>query len=224
MTRLLNEFKSLKKFDIILLIISEIAIIITTIFTNNTILGIITSITGVCYVILNGCRLSTAFIFGIVNTLLYGITAYQNGLYGDFMLNVFYSCPMCVVGLISWIRHNNKNDLVISDVEQFSIKQRFILYSSVIACIITYGFILMYLNDTQPFIDSSTTVLSIFAYFCLVRRKTDTWYLFNCSNILSIIMWFINYKHNNANLAILMMFAIYTVNSLLNTYKWEKSK
>jgi len=66
------ELKSLKKFDIIWLILCTIGITITSIKTNNSPLAIIASIMGVIYVILNGCRLSIAFLFGIINTLIWG--------------------------------------------------------------------------------------------------------------------------------------------------------
>ena len=106
--KLLNKFrlelKSLRIFDIVWLILCTIGITIISINTNNSMFAIIASIMGVIYVILNGCRLSVAFLFGIINTFVYGIVSYQNGLYGDFMMNVFYSCPCCIIGLIAWFR------------------------------------------------------------------------------------------------------------------------
>ena len=68
--KLLNKFKlelkSLRIFDIVWLILCTIGITIISINTNNSMLAIIASIMGVIYVILNGCRLSIAFLFGYV--------------------------------------------------------------------------------------------------------------------------------------------------------------
>ncbi len=215
------ELKSLKKFDIIWLILCTIGITITSIKTNNSPLAIIASIMGVIYVILNGCRLSIAFLFGIINTLVYGLVAYNNGLYGDFMMNVFYSCPCCVIGLIAWFKASKET--VTAKVSAFNIKERLIFLLLIILSIFLYGVILTKLKDTQPYLDATTTVLSIGAYICLIKRKKEVWYLFNFSNILSIVMWAINYNSSNANLAILFMYIIYTLNSLLNTVRWEIS-
>ncbi len=213
------EFKSLSKFDIVWLIICTVAITIISINTNNSLIAIIASIMGIIYVILNGCRLSSAFLFGIVNTLLYGIVSYQNGLYGDFMMNVFYSFPCCIIGLIMWIKVSKNNPT--TKILSFTYKERFIFTSLIVFAIFVFGFILNIMKDTQPYLDATTTILSISAYICLIMRKKEMWYLFNFSNILSIIMWTKNYSTSNANIAVLFMYIIYTLNSLLNTYRWE---
>ncbi len=219
MNKLILELKSLKKFDVIWLVFCTIGITIVSLNTNNSLLAIIASIMGVIYVILNGCRLSVAFLFGIVNTFVYGIVSYQNGLYGDFMLNVFYSCPCCIIGLIAWFRASRETAAL--EVSSFPLKKRIIYFLIVVLAIVVYGTVLKYLKDTQPYLDATTTVLSVSAYICLILRKKEVWYLFNISNILSIVMWGINYYHNDANISILFMYIIYTTNSLLNTVKWE---
>ncbi len=219
--KLLLELKSLKVFDIVWLILCTIGITIISVNTNNSILAIIASIMGVIYVILNGCRLSVAFLFGIVNTFIYGIVSYQNRLYGDFMLNIFYSCPCCIIGLITWFRASK--DTTVANISSFNLKERIIFTFLVIFSIIVYGTILVAFKDAQPYLDATTTVLSISAYICLILRKKEVWYLFNISNILSIVMWAINYSTSDANLSILFMYVIYTANSLLNTVKWERS-
>ena len=219
--KLISELKFLKTFDIIWLVLCTIGITIVSINTNNSILAIIASIMGVIYVILNGCRLSVAFLFGIVNTLIYGIVSYQNGLYGDFMLNVFYSCPCCIIGLIAWFKASKET--TVANVSSFKLKERIIFSFLVVIAIFLYGTVLSILKDTQPYLDATTTILSIGAYICLILRKKEVWYLFNISNILSILMWGINYSTSDANLSMLFMFVIYTANSLLNTVKWELS-
>lgn len=215
------ELKSLKISDITWLILCTIGITIISINTNNSLLAIIASIMGVIYVILNGCRLSIAFLFGIINTFLYGIVAYTNGLYGDFMMNIFYSCPCCIIGLIAWFKASTKT--VTAKVSSFKIQEKIKFLLLIIGSILLYGMILTKLKDTQPYLDATTTVLSISAYICLIMRKKEVWYLFNFSNILSIAMWAINYNHSSQNIAILFMYIIYTANSLLNTVRWELS-
>lgn len=215
------EFKSLKIFDIVWLVLCTIGITIISINTNNSLLAIIASIMGVIYVILNGCRLSVAFLFGIINTFVYGIVSYQNGLYGDFMMNVFYSCPCCIIGLIAWFKASKET--ATAKVSAFKLKEKIIFLLLIIFAILVYGLVLTTLKDTQPYLDATTTILSISAYICLIMRKKEVWYLFNFSNILSIIMWSINYSNSNANISILFMYVIYTANSLLNTIRWELS-
>lgn len=220
LTKFQLELKSLKKFDIIWLLFCTLSITIISLNTNNSPLAIIASIMGVIYVILNGCRLSVAFLFGFINTFIYGIVSFQNGLYGDFMMNIFYSCPCCLIGLITWLKASK--DSTTAPISSFKIKGRLIFLLIIILSIIGYGTILNLLNDTQSYLDATTTILSISAYICLIMRKKEVWYLFNFSNILSIIMWSINYHNHNAEISILFMYIIFTANSLLNTIRWER--
>ena len=219
--KFIAEFQSLKIFDIVWLLVCTIGIFIVSIQTNNSLLAIVASIMGVIYVILNGCRLSVAFLFGMLNTFLYGIVSYQNGLYGDFMLNIFYSCPCCIVGLVTWFRASRES--VTSNISSFPWKKRILFLILIVLMILGYGTILSFLKDSQPYLDSTTTILSICAYICLILRKKEVWYLFNFSNLLSILMWSINYTHQQAELSILFMYIIYTANSFLNTVRWERS-
>lgn len=221
LNKFILEFKSLKTFDIVWLILCTAGITILSINTNNSALAVIASIMGVIYVILNGCRLSVAFLFGIVNTLMYGIVSYQNGLYGDFMMNVFYSFPCCIIGLVAWFKASKET--ATAKVSSFKRKEKVFFMLVVVVAIIVYGLVLTYLKDSQPYLDATTTILSISAYICLIKRKKEVWYLFNLSNMLSILMWAINYNTSNANISILFMYIIYTANSLLNTIRWELS-
>ena len=219
--KVISELKSLKTFDIIWLVLFTVGITTVSLSISDSILAIIASIMGVIYVILNGCRLSVAFLAGIVSTLIYGIVSYQNGLYGNFMLNTFYSCPCCIIGLIAWFK--TSKEITVVSVSSFKLKEKIIFSFLVVIAIITYGTILSILKDTQPYLDATTIILSIGAYICLILRKKEVWYLVNISNILSILMWGINYSTNDVNLSILVMFVICTINSLYLTVKWELS-
>ena len=134
--KVISELKSLKTFDIIWLVLCTVGITTISLNTNDGILAIIASIMGVIYVILNGCRLSVAFLFGIVSTLIYGIVSYQNGLYGNFMLNTFYSCPCCIIGLIAWFK--TSKEITVVSVSSFKLKEKIIFSFLVVIAIITY--------------------------------------------------------------------------------------
>lgn len=85
------------------------------------------------------------------------------------MLNVFYSCPCCIIGLIAWFKASK--DTTVANISSFKLKQRIIFALLVIIAIGVYGTILLALKDTQPYLDATTTVLSISAYICLILRK-----------------------------------------------------
>ena len=71
-------------------------------------MGIISSTTGVACVVCTGKRKLSAYLFGIVNSILYAIIAYKATLYGETMLNSLYYVPMQFVGFYVWNKHMDK--------------------------------------------------------------------------------------------------------------------
>ena len=57
-------------------------------------MGIISATTGVACVVCTGKGKLSAYIFGVVNCVLYAIISYQAKLYGETMLNALYYVPM----------------------------------------------------------------------------------------------------------------------------------
>ena len=72
-------------------------------------MGIISSVTGVACVVLTGKGKLSAYLFGLVNCVLYAIISYQAKLYGETMLNAIYYVPMQFVGFYVWSRHMDQD-------------------------------------------------------------------------------------------------------------------
>lgn len=69
-----------------------------SIYWQDTIMGIVSATTGVACVVCTGKGKLSAYIFGLVNCVLYAIISYNANLYGETMLNALYYIPMQFVG------------------------------------------------------------------------------------------------------------------------------
>ena len=89
-----EELKGWKKWEVVWLVISCLAIMGLSVYWKDSVMGIISATTGVACVVCTGKGKLSAYVFGIVNILLYAIISFQAKYYGEVMLNVIYYFPM----------------------------------------------------------------------------------------------------------------------------------
>ncbi len=100
-----SELRGWKKAHLLWLAVASAVIIGLSIYWKDTPMGIISATTGVICVICTGKGKLSAYVFGLVNSVLYAIISYRAGLYGETMLNALYYVPMQFVGFYTWSRH-----------------------------------------------------------------------------------------------------------------------
>lgn len=94
-----------KVWEVIWLVLATGIIIGLSIYWKDTVAGIISGATGVICVILTGKGKLSAYVFGLVNSVLYAIIAFGATYYGETMLNALYYVPMQFVGFWVWSKN-----------------------------------------------------------------------------------------------------------------------
>lgn len=191
-----------------------------SIYWGDSLMGIISATTGVACVVCTGKGKLSAYIFGLVNCVLYAIIAFQAKYYGEVTFNVI-SIPLQIIGFITWSKHMNEETHEV-EKKRMTNKGRCLLVLSILAGTIIYGFILKSIGGEMPFVDSFTTVTSLIAMVISIRMFSEQWYLWVCINTLSIVLWIGNLINGTDNWATLMMWLTYLVNSIIMLVKWEK--
>ena len=102
-----NELSGWKWWEVAWLVTAAVVITILPIYWGDSLMGIISAVTGVICVVLTGKGKLSAYFFGLINSVLYAIIAYQSALYGETMLNLLYYVPMQFVGFYIWSKHIN---------------------------------------------------------------------------------------------------------------------
>lgn len=216
-----NEISGWKKWEIGWLIGACAIIIILSIYWQDTLMGIISATTGTACVICTGKGKLSAYLFGLINSILYAIIAYQATLYGETMLNAIYYVPMQFIGFYTWSKHmNDETKEVIKKSMKWS--GRLIMIISVIIGTIGYGFILKAMGDAMPFIDAFTTVTSIVAMIVSVRMFAEQWWIWIIVDVFTVYMWSMSFIQGQENIATLIMWMVYLINAIIMLIKWEK--
>lgn len=216
-----SEVSGWKAGEALWLFISCAVICALSIYWGDSIVGIISAVTGVAYVVCNGKGKLCAYVFGTVNCVLYSIIAYKAQLYGETMLNALYYLPMQFVGFFVWSKHMNEETKEV-EKHHMTIKGRIVTLISICALTFLYGLLLLKLGDKMPFIDSFTTSASVVAMIVTIKMYSEQWWIWTAVNTVSIYMWWCDFKSGSDNMATLLMWVVYLATGIIMLYKWEK--
>lgn len=216
-----DELSGWDNWEVSWLVLACLIIIGLSIYWQDTVMGIISATTGVACVVLTGKGKLSAYLFGLVNCVLYAIISYQAKLYGETMLNALYYVPMQFVGFYVWHKHMDQES---HEVKKIHMKNRTRLWwaLAMITGTIGYGFLLKTLGDAMPFVDSFTTVSSVIAMIVSVKMYAEQWWIWILVDIFSVYMWWCQFTVGSDNLATLLMWIVYLGNAIIMCAKWEK--
>ena len=192
-----------------------------SLYWGDSPMGIISSVTGVACVVCTGKGKLSAYIFGLVNCVLYAIISYKATLYGETMLNAIYYVPMQFVGFYVWSRHMDEQT---AEVAKRRMKPAgFVLMCvSIAAATVVYGLLLKRMGDAMPFVDAFTTVSSVAAMIISVKMLAEQWWIWVAVDVFSVYMWWCDFQRGSDNMATLLMWAVYLGNAVIMLIRWEK--
>lgn len=196
------------------------ATIIAAVILNDSFSGIAAAVTGILYTLLAGKGKISCYFFGIINSLLYGWLSYKERLYGEVMLNWGWYFPMMFVGIFCWGKNLSENQIIRKTT--LGLTGKIICYMLSLTGIAIYAFILYIMKDSQPVLDSATTVLSVTAMVLTVLRCADQWILWTIVNILSVWMWFRVFQIDGESVALLSMWLVALANGIIFYFQWYK--
>lgn len=220
-SRIREEFMGWKSWEILWLITACSIICLLSIYWKDSVMGIISATTGVACVVCTGKGKLSAYIFGMVNTLLYAIIAYKAHYYGEVMLNAIYYFPMQFYGIYVWSKHMNVETHEVEKKEMDNKGRGFLCVGVVIATIV-YGFILKLLKGELPFVDALSTVVSVFAMIISIKMYVEQWLLWIVVDVVTVIMWGMAFLKGNDSIATLLMWIVYLGNAVMMYIKWKK--
>ena len=216
-----SELSGWKAWEVIWLVTACAVIIGLSIYWGDTLMGVISSTTGVACVVCTGKGKLSAYVFGVINCVLYAIISYQATLYGETMLNAIYYLPMQFVGFFVWRKHmNEETKEVVKKHMKWS--GRLILLLVTAAATFGYGLLLAALGDKMPYVDSFTTVSSVIAMIISVRMFAEQWWIWVAVDVFSVYMWWCDFSSGSDNIATLLMWIVYLGNAVIMLVKWER--
>ncbi|MGI8385296.1 nicotinamide riboside transporter PnuC [Robertmurraya sp. P23] len=192
---------------------------------EDSLIGLISSISGMLCVVLVAKGKISNYYFGIVQTATYAYIAYGYGLYGEAMLNGLFYFPVQFIGIYLWSKNKTEHGVKGEDVAVKSLTESGWVTTVVTVTIFTiaYGFFLKYLGGNNVWTDSATNVLSVTAQILMLKRFAEQWLLWIAVNVLSIFLWLSALISQGGNdFSMLVMWSAFLVNSIYGYINWRK--
>ncbi len=216
-----SELTGWKIFDVIWLLLATAVILGLSIYWKDNWMSLTAALTGVWCVILTGKGKRSSFIFGVINVVFYALVAYEAKYYGEVMLNVLYYFPMNFVGWFAWKKHMNDDTGEVVKT-RMPFKKGLIVYALTAAAIFGYGLVLQAMGGALPFIDSMSTVISVVAQVLSIKRLMEQWVLWIVVDVVTVIMWAVNFANGGESIATLAMWSVYLLNAFIMFFRWYR--
>jgi len=206
------------KLSKIWMIVSVALIIVLSILTHSSVLQIIAAIAGVIYVFSNVFENRYGQLFGIVNSVLYGIIMYNNGVYGTAIYDFVYCVPMQAYTFFTWGKDKDGKNKV--NISRYTSIQRVLITVVTALVISSYCIIANRLNVKFALVDGISIILGVVGLYMTSKKKIEQWYTFIITNIAMMILWGIKCTENISNIPMLVMWLIYLINNIYGLYTW----
>ena len=215
-------FKDWTVFEKILLIGSILIVSFTGIIFKSDLLTTICSIVGIITALLLAKGKSLGQVFGLLIVILYSIVSFNNKFYGEVIIYLLIMLPMYIMGIISWIKHQNKETNSV-EINKIAKKEWIIVALVSILCFIGIYLTLNIFNTNQLFISSLSVLDSLFAIYLQIRRSKYSFYFYVINDLVLILLWGIPCVAGSVVLIPMLMNPIINlINDIYGIINWRK--
>ncbi len=191
---------------------------------SNVVIELISGVLAICgvtYVFGIAKQSKFAYFFGIANVILYAIVCYSKELYLSMSYNLFYSFPILIYGYINWSRKDGKEK---SGIKRLSKSGRIILSGAMIGAVCAFAIISdNFFNGSNVWLDAIVSVSVCVATFLMTKKYIEQWVLFIISDFFGLVMFIVINFNNMNDVELLIMWAIYLINSIYGMFAWRKT-
>jgi len=185
--------------------------------TTNIIIEILAVVFGIASVWYAKKEHILVYPTGIISTALYVYICYQFTLYGDLIINIYYTL-MSIYGWYMWTRIINSHHLEITRTSKADkLKALGIFVSTAIFVIIVYIYFDRFDRLTDYF-DTFTTGIFFAAMWLMANKKIEHWILWIGGNIISVPLYFIKGLGFSG-----IQFTIFLILAYLGYQSWKKA-
>lgn len=217
-------FEDWNKFEKSFLICGLLTSIISSIIFNGTVIDTLyTSLYLITALLMSKGKVECYFV-GFVSVFFYGIVSYNQGYYGELIITAFLTFPIMIIGIISWLRHQDKEeDTVI--ISFLSKKEITIALLSQLVLFWIYYFILKAFNTDLLVISTMSVVTSVLASYFEARRSELSLFCYIANDLVIITLWLIPIISGQIELiSVLVGPILLLINDIYGSYNWRRLK
>ena len=221
----MKQARTLNAFDWFLIVGTTAVSIISSLLGEGwDTLGFIVAVTGIVNLVLCAKGNLWNYAFGIIYNALYVYIAWHSKLYADAGIYLLYYLPMQFIGWANWMNHQNEASGAVN-VNHLTWKTGLILLGVAIVLIPLFASLLSIpaISDSQPWLDATTTVVSILAMFMMVKAIAEQWYIWIVLNVFQLVKWTIaTVRGDEHAVLMLVMFSFFMANALYGLTQWNR--
>ena len=157
------------------------------------------------------------FPTGIISTILYIIICYKFILYGDMLINIYYTF-MSLHGWYVWsFKVSGENVVITTSKKDDVAKSIFIFLSTIviISCIYVYFDRMRNMTD---YLDTFTTAIFFTAMWLMANKKIEHWIFWIIGNLISIPLYFVKGLGFSS-----IQFTIFLILAIIGYKEWKKN-
>lgn len=219
-----NYFKDWNLFEKLYLFVGILVGILTSIIFNGTVIDSLYTITYLTTAILMSKGKVESYFVGFFSVFFYGIVSYNQGYYGELLITIFLTFPIMIIGIISWLRHQDKEDDVVI-INTLSKKEIILVIGSQLFLFWVYYFLLKMFNTDLLILSSCSIVTSVLASYFEARRSELSLFCYIANDLILITLWIIPIiKGNTTLISVLVGPILLLINDIYGSYNWKKLK
>ena len=224
MKYIFNYFKDWNLFEKLFLFTGIVLGVLSSIIFHGTIIDSLYTITYLTTAILMSKGKVESYFIGFFSVIFYGIVSYNQGYYGELLITIFLTFPIMIIGIISWLKHQDKEDDVVI-ISSLSKKEIIFAFSSQLILFWGYYFLLKVFNTDLLIISSLSIVTSVLASYFEARRSELSLFCYVANDLILITLWIIPIINGNTSLvSVLIGPLLLLVNDIDGSYNWIRLK
>ena len=157
------------------------------------------------------------FPTGIISTILYIIICYKFILYGDMLINIYYTF-MSLYGWYVWSFKVSGENVVITTSKKDDVAKSIFIFLSTIVII---SFIYVYfdrMRNMTDYLDTFTTAIFFTAMWLMANKKIEHWIFWIIGNLISIPLYFVKGLGFSS-----IQFTIFLILAIIGYKEWKKN-
>ena len=217
-------FEDWNMFEKSFLLLGLLASILSSVIFKGTIIDTLyTSLYLITALLMSKGKVECYFV-GFVSVFFYGIVSFNQGYYGELLITAFLTFPIMIIGIISWLRHQDKEkDTVI--ISTLSKKEIIIALLSQLVLFWIYYYILKVFNTDLLIISTLSIVTSVLASYFEARRSELSLFCYIANDLVIITLWLIPIICGQTNLiSVLVGPILLLINDIYGSYNWNRLK
>lgn len=217
-------FSDWTKFELSFLIFGLFISITSTLIFDGSIINILyTSLYFITALLMSKGKVECYFV-GFISVFFYGIVSYNQGYYGELLITAFLTFPIMIIGIISWLKNQDKEENVVL-ISTLSKKELYISLLLQIPLFFVYYFILKVFNTDLIILSTFSVVTSVLASYYEARRSDLSLVCYIANDLVIITLWIIPIINGNSSLiSVLVGPFLLLLNDIYGTYNWRRIK